>query len=131
MILGHGIDLVSIDRFVKMDLMRQDKLADRILTDNELSNYRSHTTINSQAHYLAKIWAAKEAVSKSFGTGIQGVVVWKNISIQNNELGCPVVTFNNELKKYADGQKCHISISHEGNSIIASAILSRNNNSFN
>jgi holo-[acyl-carrier protein] synthase len=131
MILGHGIDLVSVDRFVKMDLLRQDRLADRILTDTELSEYRSHTTISSQAHYLAKIWAAKEAVSKSFGTGIQGVVVWKNIAIKNNELGCPVVTFKNELKKYADGQMCHISISHEGDNVIASAILSRNHNSFN
>lgn len=130
MILGHGIDLVDIDRFVKMDLMRQDNLASRILTDNELSVYRSHTTIDDQIRYLAKIWAAKEAVAKSFGTGIQGAVLWKNISIQNNELGRPIVTFQNELKKYADGQKCHISISHEGDSIIASAILSHNN-SFN
>jgi len=127
MIQGHGIDLVSVDRFIKMDLMTQDKLATRILTDEELSMYRSYTTIDSQMRYLAKIWAAKEAVSKSFGTGIQGVVLWKNIDISNSKQGCPVVTFKNELKKYADGQSCHISISHEGDSVIASAILSRNN----
>jgi holo-[acyl-carrier protein] synthase len=124
MILGHGIDIVSIDRFAKMNLFQQDQLASRILTDNELSSYREHTTIDDQMNYLAKIWAVKEAVSKSFGTGIQGAVLWKNIDIKNNELGCPVVTFNNELKKYADGQKCHISISHDTGLVIASAILS-------
>ena len=121
MIQGHGIDIVQFTRFDKMDSLRLEKLAKRILTDLELAIFRE-LVYNKKTHYVAKIWAAKEAISKAFGTGIRGDVVWKNMQVQNDKLGCPRVELLNTL---IDQGHCHLSISHHGDLLIASAILEK------
>lgn len=121
MIQGHGIDIVQFTRFNEMDDLRLKKLANRILTDVELAIF-TELVYNKKTQYVAKIWAAKEAISKAFGTGIRGDVVWKNMQIQNDKLGCPKVEFLNDLM---DKGHCHLSISHHGDSLIASAILEK------
>mgnify|MGYP003353278818 CR=1 FL=1 len=77
MILGTGIDLVDISRFQEMPI--KDRLAKRILTDAEYAEYEA---TESKGLFLARTWAVKEAVAKSFGTGIRGNVIWKNIQMQ-------------------------------------------------
>ena len=116
MITGHGIDIVAIERFYSMSADRLDRLANRILTVEELDSYIELVNVK-QPLYLAKIWASKEAISKAFGTGIRGDMTWKNICISNNELGKPEVW----LKTSA--MNCLLSISYETDYLIASAIL--------
>lgn len=116
MIMGHGVDIVDLKRFRIMNKDRLDKLAKRICTDSELKEFNNHKL---KQEYLAKIWACKEAISKSFGTGIRGKVTWKNILITSDNLGRPVVYF----KENISGPVCHLSVSHEKDYLIASAIL--------
>jgi holo-[acyl-carrier protein] synthase len=116
MILGHGVDIVDIRRFRYMDKNRLLKLARRICTPSEFTEFMNH---KKDFQYLAKIWACKEAVSKSFGTGITGNITWKNILISSDILGKPVVSFKESISRAV----CHISISHEKDYLIASAIL--------
>lgn len=116
MIIGHGIDIVEIERFRSMSDHRLRKIALRICTEDELNEFINHPR---KYQYLSKIWAAKEAIAKSFGKGIRNEVTWKNIKIKNNDLGQPTVWFNEKLK----GPFCHLSISHEKDYLIASAIL--------
>jgi holo-[acyl-carrier protein] synthase len=123
MIYGHGIDIVQFTRFNEMDDIRLEKLAKRILTDVELTMF-TELAYSKKTQYVAKIWAAKEAVSKAFGTGIRGDVIWKNMQVQNDQLGCPKIEFLNAL---AGKGHCHLSISHHGESLIASAILEVDN----
>jgi holo-[acyl-carrier protein] synthase len=118
MISGVGVDLVSINRFKSMSIDRRNKLANRILDVTELEMYN---VSKDSAKFLAKYWSVKEAVSKSFGTGIRGNVVWKNIVLTSTELGQPVVSFQNTLLSY--NKKCHVSISHESDMLISYAIL--------
>ena len=117
MILGTGIDLVSISRFQEMS--RKDKLADRILTEQEYEDYLAST---DQGLFLARTWAVKEAVAKSFGTGIAEDVVWKNMQLNKTKKGQPVLKFYKSL--HVPGRQCHISISHGGDMLIATAVLS-------
>ena len=116
MIIGHGIDLVYLDRFSSMSDVRLDRLAKRICTEFELKELEKN---NIKYQYVAKIWASKEAIAKAFGTGIRDKVTWKNIQIQTNYIGRPSVWFKDELA----GPVCHLSISHEKDYLIASAIL--------
>jgi len=116
MIVGHGIDIVDLQRFKKMDSHRLSRLAKRICTESELSNFINH---HIKYQYVAKIWAAKEAIAKAFGTGIRNDVTWKNICIDSDEYGKPCVRF----KKNLHGPNCHLSISHEKDYLIASVIL--------
>jgi holo-[acyl-carrier protein] synthase len=124
MIYGHGIDLVHLTRFLEMDDTRLDKIAKRILTETEYSAFTA-IEFTIKRNYVAKIWAAKEAISKAFSTGISGDTVWKNMQIHNNEMGRPIVTLLNAL----DNQNliCYLSISHDGDYVMASAILEKEN----
>ena len=118
MIIGHGIDIVELTRFNLMTDPRLRSLANRICTDFELSEFEKH---NFKYQYIAKIWASKEAISKAFGTGIRDDVTWKNIQIQTTKLVAPSVQFKDQLA----GPICHLSISHENDYLIASAILEK------
>lgn len=116
MILGHGIDIVNLDRFDLMDQKRSERLAKRICTDSEHLEFQN---CKYPKLYLAKIWASKEAISKAFGTGIRNDVTWQNMRIDKTAQGKPVVHF----KEIIAGPICHLSISHDKNILIASAIL--------
>lgn len=117
MIIGTGIDLVTISRFREMP--RKEKLAEKILTEIE---YDEYTNSDDQGLYLARAWAVKEAVAKSFGTGIADDVVWKNMQLSKNKNGQPLLQLKKPLIR--EGIQCHVSISHDGDSLIATAVLS-------
>jgi len=116
MIVGHGVDIVDLKRFKIMHRDRLEKIARRICTEEEFEDFQNHKI---QYQYVAKIWAGKEAIAKSFGTGISGDVTWKYIKIRNNRNGMPNVWFKDRLA----GPVCHLSFSHEKDYLIASAIL--------
>lgn len=116
MILGHGIDIVNLNRFDSMNEVRLTRLARRICTAHEFELFNSSKNKN---RYLSKIWAGKEAIAKAFGTGIAKDITWKNIQIENNTLGKPSVWFKEKIA----GPICHLSFSHDGGFLIASAIL--------
>ena len=127
MILGIGTDITSVDRF-NNDRYHMDRMANRILTDFELEEY--HKLTDRQANFLAKRWAVKEAVSKCFGTGISGDTTWKNIELRHNAYtGAPLICFYNNLKSSAETLRvgCHVSISDEGDMVVAFAVLERKN----
>ena len=78
-VIGTGVDLVecvriqrSIDRF-------GDRFLKRVFTDGEIKYSMS---MKFPARHLAARFAAKEAVSKAFGTGIGKAMGWRNIDIQ-------------------------------------------------
>jgi len=120
MIVGNGVDIVDLKRFRVMDENRLGKIANRILTEHELLEF-TNTPDRLKHIFLSKHWAVKEAVAKSFGTGIRGNVVWKNIQMQKNNLGQPKIQFKSNL--YKPGANCHVSISHDGDYVIAYAVL--------
>lgn len=116
MIQGIGTDIADIRRFTPAN----QRLAERICTEAELSEYQQ----SAHKHiYLAKKWASKEAISKAFGTGIRGDVTWKNMEIQHDTLGKPIVVFYNELKIRTDNITCHISISDNSDYVVAYTVL--------
>lgn len=122
MILGIGTDIVSIERF-ENEKSRMDKMAKKILTDFELEEYNELKDFH--ANYLAKKWASKEAIAKSFGTGLLGATHWKNIEVRHDSNGKPAVNFYNQLKADADtlNAKCHLSISDEADTVVAYSII--------
>ena len=120
MIKGVGVDIEDLDRFWQMDQHRLDQLAERIMTDSESVAYKTITDAHEQRLYVAKYWSVKEAVAKSFGTGIIDDATFKNIELFNDERGCPRI---NLLHGLADFQtKVHVSISHDKDKVIAYAL---------
>jgi holo-[acyl-carrier protein] synthase len=120
MIIGTGIDIVDLRRFQSMSSDRLYRLAKRILTEDELTEYHSLVEVKKFL-YIAKIWSIKESIGKAFGTGIAGDVVWKNIKITKTKLGQPVVNFRERLARRS--VNCHVSVSHDGDYLVSTAVV--------
>jgi len=113
MIYGIGTDIVEVSR-IEESLARFGKnFAMRILNEREMQDFtQSHT----QARFLAKRFAAKEAFAKALGTGIRGPATFENIGVAHDDLGKPVLDLAPELQAYLEIKGIrfqHLSISDE------------------
>ncbi len=120
-IFGTGIDIIEIER-IKKAINKNNKFLERIYTEKEVEYFKQK---DYKAQTIAGNFAAKEAISKAFGTGIRGFN-FKDIEILRNSLGKPVVTLYNEL--YEKSEKLEIneillSISHSKDYAVANAII--------
>ena len=74
----------------------------------------------------AKLFAAKEAVSKCFGTGIGVEISWKSVSVSTGKRGEPGILLDekgrNLLEKFG-GLRIIISLSHTQTLAIATAAM--------
>ena len=59
---------------------------------------RSEKRINSVESY-AKRYAAKEACAKALGTGLARGVFWKDIEVENNQYGKPLIKLHGKAKE--------------------------------
>jgi len=123
LIIGCGIDLVKIERIEKIIKKWGDNFTSRIFTLLE-REYCEKKKGNKYQSYAGR-FAAKEALLKSLGLGLRGVN-WKEIEIENNELGQPIIETSGKLKNIASVKgvsKCFITISHTKDYAIAQVIL--------
>lgn len=100
-----------------------ERLAQRILTQAELQVYAGRTR---PALYLAKRFAAKEAMVKALGTGFRDNVSLREIGILNDDLGKPELRYSPALQQRL--QQCgvvrsHLSITDEGDYALAYVLL--------
>ena len=130
MILGVGIDLVDIFRIDRILNKYPRQFAKRVLGKRELGTYEkilfSDLRPKEKANrFIAKRLAAKEAVSKAFGTGLRGQVSFKAIEVLNDKLGKPYVVLSPLKDKITLPyfKKIHISLTDENNFAQAIAIL--------
>lgn len=120
-VFGIGIDIVELKRVDQIYSKYGDKFAKKILSNSELKNFQ---VSNDKISFLAKRFAAKEAVGKALGIGILNGILLKNIFIAHDSLGKPLVKINNikKLKLHLD-KIIHISISDEKKYAVANAII--------
>ena len=123
MSLGIGIDLVecariqhSLDRF-------GDRFLHRVFTEGEIAYSQS---MKFPARHLAARFAAKEALSKAFGTGIGKAMGWKDIDVHKKPSGEPFVVLEGGAKQLAADRgvtKVWITLSHTDNHAMAVIVL--------
>jgi holo-[acyl-carrier protein] synthase len=120
-LFGIGVDIVDIERIKKIYLKYDRKFAKKILSDNEIENFNLS---KNKISFLAKRFAAKEAIGKAFGIGIMNGYLLKNISVDNDKYGKPIAKLNNkkEFEKYID-KTIHLTISDEKKFAIANALI--------
>ena len=97
-----GCDIISIDRVKNSYDKLGKRLLDRILTGREQEIFFSR---NESTAFLAGRFAAKEAISKAFKTGI-GNLAFTDIEILPGESGQPLTYIRGE--RFAG----EVSISH-------------------
>ena len=123
MILGVGIDLVEVGR-IRDSLERLgERFARRILCPAEYDYCFSHT--DPSTHVAAR-FAAKEAVSKAFGTGIGTELGWLDIEVIRLESGSTQVRLQGagtQLMERRSAKIIHLNLTHTGQYASAVAIL--------
>src|SRR5579862_2266824 len=88
MILGVGIDIIEVSRIEGSYAKFGERFLDRILHDGEIQYCLSH---RAPGPFLAARFAAKEAISKAFGTGIGAELGWQDMEVGRKESGEPFV----------------------------------------
>ena len=123
MILGTGIDIIEVARIASSFEKFGERFVNRILLPDEIAYCLLH---RKPAPFLAVRFAAKEAVSKAFGTGIGAQLGWQDIEIRRKESGEPFVVLHGkgmELFAVRGAQRLLVSLSHTENYAAATAIL--------
>lgn len=131
-IRGIGTDLVSVARIASALADHGDRFRARVLTPDERRDFSGKsaperkTDAQVEARWLAKRWAAKEAVAKAFGTGIGGELSFQDIVIGREPSGRPTLSFRGkgvELARQRGVRRAHLSLSDEGDNALAFVIL--------
>jgi holo-[acyl-carrier protein] synthase len=122
-VLGIGVDLVECARIERSLERFGEKFLHRVFTDGEIAYSMS---MKFPARHLAARFAAKEAVSKAFGTGIGKAMGWRNIDIQKKPSGEPFLVFSGPAQKLATERGVTVALvtlSHTEHHAIACIVL--------
>lgn len=112
MILGVGIDIIEVARIAASLEKFGHRFGERILSREEIEYSLAH---RNPSPFVAARFAAKEAVSKAFGTGIGAHIGWQDIEIAHRISGEPYVILHGKGKVLFEARRAsglHVSISH-------------------
>lgn len=122
-IFGLGTDIVEIERIAKVHERSGDRLAQRILTANELAQYQASA---QPVRFLAKRFAVKEAAAKALGTGIRSGLAFNQFEVCNDALGKPCLHLHGVAAEMAARYgiiHLHVTIADERHYAVATVLL--------
>jgi holo-[acyl-carrier protein] synthase len=123
MILGTGVDIIEVARIEASFQRFGERFVNRILLPDEIAYCLSH---KNPGPFLAARFAAKEAISKAFGTGIGAALGWQDMEICKKESGEPFVVLHDNGKKLFEARGAKqllVSLSHTEHYATAMAVL--------
>ncbi len=115
MILGVGVDTVSLSRF-EGKLTETPRLKDRLFLDIETIDDGKDASLQT----LAGRFAAKEALIKALSG--DPAIEWHGIEVGKESSGKPVIWLHGNTAQLAlrlGVRKLHVSISHDGDTAVA------------
>mgnify|MGYP001200686012 CR=1 FL=1 len=125
-IFGIGTDIVSVVRI--KNSLKNKSFINRIFNKKEISKCKN---IKNRINCYAKRFAAKEAFSKSLGTGFRNNLNFRDIVIKNNKSGKPFFFITKKIKSLINKQfktkkfNFYLSISDEKNYSVAFVIFQK------
>ena len=124
MIFGVGTDIVAIKRLGKLYERHGERALERLLAPSERAGFEKTT---DPARFLAKRFAAKEALGKALGIGVAKPSTLPNIAIVHDTLGKPSFAYAPDLAQFLAerGLSAHLSISDEQDFALAFVVLER------
>ena len=124
--IGIGVDIIKNNR-IKI-LLKNKNFINRIFSKNEI--FVSKKIIN-KTNYFSKRFAAKESLVKALGTGFRDNLNFKDIEINNDNLGKPYYLMKPKIKQLIKKKKkvnnfeLFLSISDEKDYSIAFTIIQK------
>ncbi|MEX0323415.1 MAG: holo-ACP synthase [Puniceicoccaceae bacterium] len=120
---GVGTDIIECSRIARVLERQGERFLKRVYTQGE-QDYCMN--MKNPVPHLAARFAAKEAVSKCFTTGIGSSLGWKSIEVLKGEREEPLIQLDdkgNELLKQLGGSDVLVSLSHTENYGLAFAVI--------
>lgn len=100
--ISIGTDLVTIGRIEKVFLRHKKRFAEKILSTKELKEFE---LAKAPVNFLAKRFAAKEAAVKALGTGFADGVSFKDIILEHDSMGAPLLKLEGKFALIASLKK--------------------------
>lgn len=130
MIVGVGIDRVLIPRVAQIYERWGSRFVERVLGRKEQDVFYQRLGRGTAGRiraisYLAKRFAAKEAVGKALGVGLAYPMSLHSLEVLNDERGAPRAIFHKALADWVESrQLCvNVSLSDEQDAAVALAIV--------
>lgn len=122
MIFGIGTDIVAVARTTDLGQRHGERFLERVLAPRERADCLASS---DPGRFLAKRFAAKEALGKALGTGIRAPVVMPAIAVVHDGLGKPAFAFEPELAIYLSerGLTAQLSLSDERDYAVAFVVV--------
>jgi len=127
LILGVGTDLASVRRLARAWQRQPVRLPLHILSPGEQQEFHV-LRASAQARFLARRWAAKEALAKALGSGFGRGLYARDIAVTHDLAGAPAFTFTAgaAVRLAALGDpRLHLSLSDDGDYALAFVVLER------
>lgn len=124
-LIGLGCDLIETERIKNVLTKHGDRFLKRVFTEEEQAYCNSLKYPHK--HYAAR-WAAKEAVSKAFTTGIGPHLDWTSVSVYHGSRKEPLVRLDAKaqaLLESVGATHVWLSLSHIDSHAMAVAALVR------
>lgn len=124
-LVGLGADLIEVERIRGVIERQGERFLARVFTDEERAYCAGMK--HPHKHYAAR-FAAKEAVSKCFGTGIGAELGWRSVSVHHGERHQPLVRLDAQgaaLLARVGATHVHLTLSHTETMALAVAVLVR------
>ncbi len=112
MVLGTGMDLVSVPRMSRFLQRRRQRGLARLFTSTELEYCLG---LADPMPSLAARFAAKEAFFKAIGTGLGRAGGWRDVEVLRLGSGRPLLCLHGRAAAFAQSlqvHKIHLSLSH-------------------
>ncbi len=122
-LIGIGCDIIDVERIQSALRRHGDHFIKRVFTEEEQAYCGALKYPHK--HYAAR-WAAKEAVSKAFSTGIGPELGWTSISVYHGERHQPLIRLDAKaqvLLEQVGATHVHLTLSHSDNQAMAVAAL--------
>jgi holo-[acyl-carrier protein] synthase len=123
MVLGVGLDLISVPRFDRFFHRFRERGLARLFTARELAYCLS---VAAPVPSLAARFAAKEAFYKATGTGVGRAGWWRDVEVLRLGSGRPVLCLHGRAAAHAQGlnvSRIHLSMSHTDEIASATVLL--------
>ncbi|MDR1888156.1 MAG: holo-ACP synthase [Zoogloeaceae bacterium] len=125
MLFGIGTDIIAIERLERLYRRHGDAALEKLLAPTERPEF-ARLTPAGQGRFLAKRWAAKEALGKALGTGLRPPAVPTAIAVAHDDLGKPCFIVDTALQSRFDAlgiRQAQLSISDETSYAVAFVVL--------
>lgn len=124
MLHGVGTDLCAINRISTMLEKHGDKFISRILTPAEIKGEVQGKNKAITPAFLARRFAAKEAIAKALGCGIGETLSFHDVTITRKGNTPPVATLSSAALNVFPNVNLQLSISDDGAYALAFAAAS-------